>query len=617
MLISTANQPLGISAIPSPDIKNGQLIGSSKHPSATFDALLATAAEEHKFLQEEQKQPYTEDPLFKSFEIKNQFTNKKVQKRNLSQGQVPYGSPKRPRLESISPSASPNSASMSSKSKTCSLSSISSSGSRSRSPSSSPSSQSNSTSGESGNDSKEKLLKYKTLPTQPMLPAKMIPWSGYDLANGVQQYTLHVLNPNLMKTVQVNKVGCSTAIQSVNPADKTSNSVLSNQKSVIGRITNSSKRNNHSDFTSVYAHSLVTPVSSSKQTSVSNLDQKSPNNKQANVIKVLPKSLVGSQTTTCTVYAQSQGTGNQTQQSAVKYITGLPGQNISTQPGTHHTLPMAIISQSNGVAQLLTFTSASLAGTAGTNSEKITLPSAVSEQISAVNIVPSIKQAVNMTIANNISKYNNLLNSNASLIAPISQSHSYSDSGKQCGSIKSINSNQGLQLSVFQQHLVPMPFRNQNMGSHSSLHNQITANVHSFGSQCEQPSAVIPRPSHSGTPIPRIVTPAPGSATGSVLSDLTMDHRGQIGSQLLIQPNLSQLQNPVTLNAAGQFNTGFHGNHRGLTLVGLHPDQSGDHAIRLQSYQGLASQRLAMYSDQAAAMQPTFHSIYRPGGELL
>lgn len=583
--------------------------GSSKHPSATFDALLATAAEEHKFLQEEQKQPFTEDPLFKSFDIQSQLTNKKVQKK--SQGQIRNGSPKRPRLESISPPASPNSASLSSK-----FSSSSSSISRSRSPSSSPSSLSNSNSSESGNDSKKKLLKYKTLPTQPMLPAKTIPWSGNDLANSVQQYTLHLLNPNLMKTVQVNTIGCSTAMHSVNPADKSSNSGLGNQKSVIGRITNSSKSNNHSDHTWVNAQGLVTPVSSSKQTLVFNADPK-PNNKQAHVIKVSPKSLIGTQTTTCTVYAQSQGRVNQPQQSAVKYITGLPAQNISTQSGTHHTLPMAIISQSNGVAQLLTFTTASLARTAGTNSEKIASPSAASEKISAVNIVPSIQQTINMTSANNVSKYTNFLNSNAPLVAPISQSHSYSGSGKQCVNIKSLNSKQGLQLSVFQQHLVPMPFQTQNMSPHSSLHNQIKANVHSFGSKCEQPSSVCPQPSHSGTPITRIVPPAPGSATGSVLSDFTMDHRGAIGSQLLIQPNLSQLQNPVTMNATGQFSTGFHGNHRGLTLVGLHPDQSGDHAIQLQSYQGLASQRLAMYSDQAAAMQPAFHSIYRPGGKLL
>ncbi|XP_052775072.1 serine-rich adhesin for platelets-like isoform X1 [Mya arenaria] len=653
MLISTANQPIAITAIPSPDVRSQAFRqrneGMGNHSSASpFDALLATAAEEHKSLQEEQKHlPQTEESLFKSFDLQTKTPNDKKSSGSTSE-KPRFGSPKRRRLSSISPPASPssNSNSVNSKLKQRSRSSSSSSSSRSHSRSSSRSSRSSSSSSDSGGEGRKKGYKNQTLPTQPMLAVKSLAntWSSVNVSSSLPKYAINL---------------STGTVQSVSSGMSYSSPMAGKQKSVLLNHALTSSVANPGIPSQPYASSII----------VQNHNLVAPNVSSATQILIKPHVLVQSslsstvchrpsvtvsgnhksleQTTVKTLTQKpiaststktSQAKGNLVlnanfQKGGVKIITGLQGQTINSQNGSQLPVQMAILPQSsNGVTQgyqLLTFATPNTGSNASSShSVNAHFDNATKLQLSASNIISSSQKKQSSKSSNKqsgASKYSAIINANTQVLvggASSSASAGYFDNGKpQNVSIQSINSS-GLQLSMFnagmQPQIVPVAFHTQATSQPSSQQKTQKPNILSQQTKSGRLTSP-PRTAHTPTPIPRIYTPTPGGAsTPSLLTDLSHDHRStQIGSLLLNQSNLTQFQGTGAFNPTGQFNPqAYTGDPRGLALVGIRPDQGGDAhpTLHLQGYQGLASQRLAMYSDQAAALRHNFPAMYRPGG---
>ncbi|WAR23731.1 DOT1L-like protein, partial [Mya arenaria] len=635
MLISTANQPIAITAIPSPDVRSQAFRQRNE------------AAEEHKSLQEEQKHlPQTEESLFKSFDLQTKTPNDKKSSGSTSE-KPRFGSPKRRRLSSISPPASPssNSNSVNSKLKQRSRSSSSSSSSRSHSRSSSRSSRSSSSSSDSGGEGRKKGYKNQTLPTQPMLAVKSLAntWSSVNVSSSLPKYAINL---------------STGTVQSVSSGMSYSSPMAGKQKSVLLNHALTSSVANPGIPSQPYASSII----------VQNHNLVAPNVSSATQILIKPHVLVQSslsstvchrpsvtvsgnhksleQTTVKTLTQKpiaststktSQAKGNLVlnanfQKGGVKIITGLQGQTINSQNGSQLPVQMAILPQSsNGVTQgyqLLTFATPNTGSNASSShSVNAHFDNATKLQLSASNIISSSQKKQSSKSSNKqsgASKYSAIINANTQVLvggASSSASAGYFDNGKpQNVSIQSINSS-GLQLSMFnagmQPQIVPVAFHTQATSQPSSQQKTQKPNILSQQTKSGRLTSP-PRTAHTPTPIPRIYTPTPGGAsTPSLLTDLSHDHRStQIGSLLLNQSNLTQFQGTGAFNPTGQFNPqAYTGDPRGLALVGIRPDQGGDAhpTLHLQGYQGLASQRLAMYSDQAAALRHNFPAMYRPG----
>lgn len=597
----------------------------SKHPTTTFDALLATASEEHnKNLQEEQQkqQPQpVQERLFQSFDTSDKTSKLvKQQKSDFARD----CSPKRLRLESISPPTSPSSLSQSNKSKNSSRnrsrssSQSSTSSSRSRSRSSSRSSRSSSTSSnDSGDESKTKKFKNKTLPTQPQLPLKTvtsaITTKTVPVSQNVPNYKIHIQNSGPNKTIQSAVVYNSHIVSQ-------KNAVLISQKGNSAMIVQKQQggKEQKSITPSVQtAYKMINPI-------VSKVTTPSSNSGQKNRTVINNPSIPGG---------------------GVKFITGLSGQSI----GNHSSqLPvqMALLPQnSNGVAQgyqLVTFspqTSGSSNKSASqqknvvvTSSKPSTSRSnnsGISCQSSSSHDTKRQTSQSKQASASNVPKYTSIQStcSNSLNVGNIvGSTHSkLSDIPKPKATLHTLNASSNLPLMFnhgLPSHLVPVAaFQHQSSSqtlatSHQkSQSSKLSSPTHLTSLHSATPS-IQPQPAH--TPIPRIYTPSPGSNTPNILTELSHDRRSQIqGQSLLIPSNLSQLSNSGVFNL-GQFShQPFTGDHASLaTVTGIRPNESGDahHAIRVQGYQGLATQRLAMYSDQAGASLRQDFPVYRPAG---
>ncbi|XP_053394134.1 serine-rich adhesin for platelets-like isoform X4 [Mercenaria mercenaria] len=636
MLISTANQPIAISAIPSPDLHGKNLVlqsnsanlhsSPSKHPSTTFDALLATASEEHnKNLQEEQQkqQPQpTQERLFQSFDTA-EINDKASRAQKFESARA--GSPKRIRLESISPATSPSSLSQSNKSKNSSRnrsrssSQSSTSSSRSRSRSSSRSSRSSSTSSnDSGDESRKKNFKNKTLPTQPQLPLKSVASTTVTkpvvtVSQNVPKYKMHLQNSGPSQTIQSTVVYNSHIV-----AQK--NAVLIGQKGNSAMIVQKqhavSKEQKTSAPSIQTAYKMINPVVSNVTTLSSSLGQK-------NMTVVNNSSLSGG---------------------GVKFITGISGQPIGNHHGSQLPVQMALLPQSsNGVAQgyqLVTFTPQSSGSSNRTASQQKNVVTTSKPSNSRSNNSGSSSQSSSShdlkrqpsqnkhTSASNVPKYSSVqsTSSNSLLMGNIvGSTHSkLSDIPKPKATLHTLNAASNLPLMFnhgLPSHLVPVaafqhPSSSQTIATsqHKSQSSKLSSSTKLSSLNSVSPS-VQPQPAH--TPIPRIYTPGPGANTPNILTELSHERHSQIqGQSLLIPSNLSQLNSGVF--NLGQFShQPFTGDHAGLaTVTGIRPNEAGDahHAIRVQGYQGLATQRLAMYSDQAgASLRPDF-PVYRPAG---
>lgn len=299
----------------------------------------------------------------------------------------------------------------------------------------------------------------------------------------------------------------------------------------------------------------------------------------------------------------------------VKFITGLPTAPITTQASGQPSM-MLVPQTSNGVAQgyqLLTF------GNPGVTSsnQKLSAP-AIMSQLN-VSQTEQKKLASKSSSASSVPKFSAVMSNQSVIIGniPLSSTASNSEKSKQVGNLHNLNSAASLQLfnHGVQPHLVPVAtFHAQNSSQSSGqqkskLSDKVTNSAVPKSGRLTSPAPSTGRP--TGTPVPRIYTPTPGSSS-SLLSDMSRDRHTPVpGSSLLIQSNLSQLQNSGAFNRSGQFNPqSYAGDHAGLSaLVGIRPGQGGDahHTIRLQGYQGIPAQRLAMYSEQA--IRPNFPSF--------
>ncbi|XP_060559801.1 histone-lysine N-methyltransferase, H3 lysine-79 specific-like isoform X1 [Ruditapes philippinarum] len=639
MLISTANQPIAISAIPSPDLHGKNLILQSngpvgmhgspgKHPTTTFDALLATASEEHnKNLQQEQQkqQPQPmQERLFQSFDTADR-NNKVIRQQKSDSART--GSPKRMRLESISPPTSPSSVSQSNKSKTSSRnrsrssSQSSTSSSRSRSRSSSRSSRSSSTSSnDSGDESKKKNTKNKTLPTQPQLPLKSVTSTtttkSVSVSQNLPNYKIHIQNSGQTKTIQSAVVYNSHIVSQ-------KNAVLIGQKGNSAMIVQKPQAQPKEQKSSTIqtAYKMFSPI-------VSKVSTQSSSSGQKNMTVMNNPSIPGG---------------------GVKFITGLSGQSIGNH-GSQLPVQMALLPQSsNGVAQgyqLVTFspqTSGSSNKTSNLQKSVVTLskPSNSRTSNSGISCQSSSSHDMKKQItsqskqasASNVPKYtsgqstssNTLLMGNivvtthsklTEIPKPKATLHTLSTALSASSNLP-LMFNHGLPS-----HLVPVAaFQHQSSSqtlatSHQKSQNSKLPSPTHISSLHSTTPSMQPQPAH--TPIPRIYTPSPVSNAPNILTELPHDRRSQIqGQSLLIPSNLSQLSNSGVFNL-GQFShQPFTGDHASLaTVTGIRPNQAGDahHAIRLQGYQGLATQRLAMYSDQAGANLRQDFPVYRPAG---
>lgn len=580
--------------------------GTNKHPSATFDALLATAAEEHtKSLQEEQKQQQqqqsaaADDRLFKSFDVRPMHTNEG------KNGMSMFGSSRRMRLESISPPASPDSRSQSkSGSRNRSRSSSSSSSSRSRSRSSSRSSRSSSSSSDSDRESKKNQLKNKTLPTQPMLPVKAVASQHlHPVHSNMPKYTMHLNNINSVASVQN-----AVVYNSQTKGQKTA--ILVGQKA---------------------SASVITHKASSGAAGV---DPKASSTVSQPLIKIVTKALTSPTSSVSTAFPKGVTLLNSGGLSGggVKFITGIPAGPINSQAGGQPSV-MLLPQTSNGVAQgyqLVTLTSASPSASVSSNHQKPIPPTMSLSQFNvSQNEESSIqkKSLIRQSSASNVPKYSAVISSNPSVIignVPVTSTVSNSATSKQSSNVPNQNSTAGLQLSMYNNHstkpqIVPVAtFQAQNP-SHSSGQQQKSKQRLSSPPPKSGHSPTLQTGPQAQTPAPRIYTPSQGSSTPSHLAELPHNRCTPVpGSSLLIPSNITQLQSQGTFNPPSQFNPQtFPGNHSGLaTLVGIRPNQRGDshHTIRLQGYQGLATQQLAMYSDQA--IKPNF-STFHTGGKTV
>lgn len=608
---------------------SGQSIPGSvgKHPTSNFDALLATASEEHKSLQEEQQklqsQPMQER-LFQSFdtaERQSVVLKQQAESRRAC-------SPKRMRLESISPPASPSSTSRSSKSKNSSRnrsrssSQSSTSSSRSRSRSSSRSSRSSSTSSnDSCDESRKKMqqnhFKNKTLPTHPQLPLKSVttvvaPKPVATVSHNVPKYTMHLQNSGNSQSMQSTLVYNSHLV-----AQK--NAVLIGQKSnsaLIVQKTSSASKEQKGTPSIQPAYKMLSPV-------VTSVSSGGSSSLQKNMTVINNASLSGS---------------------GVKFITGI-GQTIGNSQGTQLPVQMALLPQgSNGMTQgyqLVTLTPQSSASSFRTSQQKGTMisskPSILKSDSSGNGshsslLLDSKRQQQSLskqTSASNVPKYSSVscTSSNSLLMGSIAGStHSkLSDIPKPKAAVHALSATSNLPL-VFNHglpsHLVPVAaFQHQSSSQPIASAQQKSLNTKlpsPTKSTClNSPPPIHPQPAH--TPIPRIYTPSPGANSSNILNELSHERHSQIQAQsLLIPSNLSQLSGSGVFNLAGQFShQPFNGDHASLaTVTGVRPNESGDahHAIRVQGYQGLATQRLTMYSDQAAAGLRTDFPVYRPAG---
>lgn len=579
--------------------------GTNKHPSATFDALLATAAEEHnKSLQEEQKQQQqqqssaaADDRLFKSFDVRTAHTDEGKNGVSL------FASSRRMRLESISPPASPDSRSQSkSGSRNRSRSSSSSSSSRSRSRSSSRSSRSSSSSSDSDRESKKKnQLKNKTLPTQPMLPVKAVASQHlHPVHSNMPKYTMHLNNVNSVASVQN-----AVVYNSHTKGQKTA--ILVGQK----------------------ASSVITHKSSSGAACV---DPKASSTVTQPLIKIVTKALASPTSSVSTAFPKGVTLLNSGGLSGggVKFITGIPAGPINSQAGGQPSV-MLLPQTSNGVAQgyqLVTLTSASPSASVSSNQQKPIPPTMSLSQFNVSQNEESSSQKkclIRQSSASNVPKYSAVISSNPSVIignVPVTSTVSNSATLKQSSNVANQNSTTGLQLSMYNHsakpQIVPVAtFQAQNPSQSSGQQQKSKQSLSSPPPKSGHSPTSLQSGPQAQTPVPRIYTPSQGSSTPNHLAELPHNRCTPVpGSSLLIPSNITQLQNQGTFNPPSQFNPqSFPGNHSGLaTLVGIRPNQRGEshHTIRLQGYQGLATQQLAMYSDQA--IKPNF-STFHTGGK--
>ncbi|KAL4236947.1 Histone-lysine N-methyltransferase [Mactra antiquata] len=606
MLISTANQPLAISAIPSPELHNKgflqqqNVVGTIKHPSATFDALLATASEEHtKSLQEEQQQqqPVMHERLFQSFDSKR-----------LSNHDKRLSSPTRMRLESISPPASPSSSQgQKSKSTSRNRSRSSSSSSSSRSRSSSHSSRSSSSSScDSGDEKKSSQYKNKTLPTQPQGQQKTTTTSaGKNSKVSVQNIPKY----NMQSTVSSHNIQ-NTVVYGANK-----NTVLIGQKGNSGMIMPVSGNDiKNSVSLTQTTYKVVTPI----VTAVTN-GNNNPVNKNMTVVNS----------------ASLTGTG-------VKFLSGIAGQPIANHSGNQLPVQMALVQQnSNGIAQgyQLVFATPSTGSSQQTNVQVKNSSSSMKQNSSKSgnsgitplmsNDLTKPRSQSKSASASSVPKFNSVVNksSNPLLVSSLAGTTFSKNTDVQKPNLHAISATSGLfpGIHAIPSHLVPVAAfqqQQQQQSSNQSGSSSSSASLQQKGQNMKQQpspkvSTFISSSSTSQTahtPIPRIFTPTPGSNAQNILNELSHDR--QLPTQsLLIPSNLSQLSNNGVFNPAGQFtHQPFGGDHASLaTVIGVRPNQRGDahHAIRLQGYQGVTTQRLAMFPDQAAG--PNF-PVYRPAG---
>lgn len=605
---------------------SGQSIPGSvgKHPTSNFDALLATASEEHKSLQEEQQKLQSQpmhERLFQSFDTTDKQSA--VLKQQAESRRA--CSPKRMRLESISPPASPSSTSRSSKSKNSSRnrsrSSSQSSTSSSRSRSSSRSSRSSSTSSNDSDDESRKEMqqnhfKNKTLPTHPQLPLKSVttvvaPKPVATVSHNVPKYTMHLQNTGNNQSMQNALVYNSHLVAQKNAVfiGQNSNSALIVQK------TSSGSKEQKGTPSIQPAYRMISPV-------VTSVSSGGSSSLQKNVTVINNASLSGS---------------------GVKLITGI-GQTIGNSQGTQLPVQMTLLQQgSNGMTQgyqIVTLTPQSSASSYRTSQQKgiISSKPSILKSDSSGNgshsslLIDSKRQQQSQskqTSASNVPKYSTVscTSSNSLLMGSIvGSTHSkLSDIPKPKAAVHALSATSNLPL-VFNHglpsHLLPVAaFQPQSSSqpNTSSQQKSLSRKLPSpTKSTClNSPPPIHPQPTH--TPIPRIYTPSPGANASNILNELSHERHSQIQAQsLLIPSNLGQLSGGGVFNLTGQFShQPFNGDHASLaSLTGVRPNESGDahHAIRVQGYQGLATQRLTMYSDQAAAGLRTDFPVYRPAG---
>jgi len=312
----------------------------------------------------------------------------------------------------------------------------------------------------------------------------------------------------------------------------------------------------------------------------------------------------------------------------VKIITtGLQGKPVISHSGASQVHMTILPPSSNGATQgyqLLTFATPA-------NSQHNPQQMSRAGSVDRAKTPTAQKKEISFKQSGGGQNYSAIIQPNTQIImGHVPNSSAYKDVGKADGvqqlnsvsSLHQLNTVSGLPLSMFTSGIQPHLLAFHSQASASPSKSQKPTILAHQGTKPGRASSP-PRPAHTPTPtpVPRIFTPTPGSgSTNPILTDLQADPRatGQMASPLLIQSGLSQLSGTGAFNPAGHFNhQAYAADHRGLALVGIGPDQTGDaRTIRLPSgYQGLASQRLAMYTDQATALRQNFPAMYRPGGE--
>lgn len=295
----------------------------------------------------------------------------------------------------------------------------------------------------------------------------------------------------------------------------------------------------------------------------------------------------------------------------LKFITGLSASSVTSQANGQPSV-MLLPQHSNGVAQgyqLVTLTQPG-PNTSVSNNQKLNAPSSsvsqLSEQLSSQKELASKPSS-----ASNVQKCA-VLKPNKSVIIgnlPVSAVGS-TETSKGNASLHNLNTAGGIHLPVFNHGVQPQILTFQAQNSSSSVNQQqksLSKPNERLNSHLQKSGPLSSPPPSGGRqsagPIPRIYTPTQGSSP-ALLTELPYDRRTPVaGSSLLIQSSIPQLQGSRAFNPTGQFNhQPFTTDHSSLaTLVGIRPNQAGDahHTIRLQSYQGLPAQRLAMYPDTA------------------
>ena len=343
-------------------------------------------------------------------------------------------------------------------------------------------------------------------------------------------------------------------------------------------------------------------------------------------IKVMTKTITPS--TVSVTNSINKGMTFHSSNSNVKFFTGLPTAAMNSETNTQPSV-MFLPQTSNRVAQgyqLVTLTQPiSSTSTSVVPKPLVPLTSPSSSMIQSEQSSLQRKQASKSTSAPNVPKYSAVINSaNNSVIignAPVSGNVNSLEAVKPSPTIHNLNTAAGLQLSMYNhgiQPIVPVAYHAQSTAqsmSHPQQKSMSKPNNKPSG-PTKSDRLTSPPPSGLGRQtaptMPRIYTPSPGSSS-ALLTELSHDRRTPVGgSSLLIQSSIPQLQGSRTFNPTGQFShQSFTGDHAGLAaLVGLGPGQAGDaqSTIRLHGYQGLPSQRLALYTDPANN-RPSYSTI--------